>query len=75
MFEYVTAANYFGEATEWFGFFMAVQTLAAAAFSFFTFANLVPRAIMHHRFVPSYCKSFLPFFISYSIHALFCTIY
>ncbi|XP_065062087.1 3-oxo-5-alpha-steroid 4-dehydrogenase 1-like [Rhopilema esculentum] len=49
MFAYVTAANYFGEALEWLGFFLAVQTLAAAAFSFFTFANLFPRAVMHHR--------------------------
>ena len=65
----MTAGNYFGEVVEWLGFFMAVQTLAAAAFSFFTFANLAPRAVMHHRFVPNY------FFIFHSVHATFSTLY
>lgn len=49
MFEYVTAANYLGETIEWFGYFLAVQTTASAAFFFFTVCNLWPRAFRHHR--------------------------
>jgi len=68
LYNYVTAANYFGEALEWFGFLLAVQTLASAAFSFFTLANLLPRAIAHHRWYkakfddyPKDRKIFFPF--------------
>lgn len=44
-FEYVSAANYFGEITEWTGWAIAAWSLPAAAFAIFTFANLVPRLV------------------------------
>eukprot|EP00794_Sanderia_malayensis_P020089 gene20089-22059_t len=69
-FEYISAANYFGESLEWFGFFLATQTLAACAFSFFTVCNLWPRALSHHRWYkekfedyPHERKAILPFIL------------
>lgn len=49
MFEWVSAANLFGEILEWFGYAVFAQTLPAVAFSVFTFSNLVPRALEHHK--------------------------
>ena len=48
-FEAVSGANYFGEIVEWAGFAVAAWSLPAAAFAFFTFCNLAPRAREHHR--------------------------
>ena len=49
LFKYVTAAHYFGELVEWFGY--AIFTLSPGALVFFiwTFANLVPRAKSVHK--------------------------
>ena len=49
MFEYVSAANYFGEILEWTGFAIASWSLPVTAFAVFTASNLVPRAISHHK--------------------------
>lgn len=48
LFTYVSAANYFGECLEWLGFAIASWSLPAVAFSWFTFANIGPRAYHHH---------------------------
>lgn len=48
-FRWVSAANYLGELIEWLGFAIAAMTPAAWAFVAFSAANLVPRAITHHR--------------------------
>jgi hypothetical protein len=48
-FRWVSAANYLGELIEWVGFALAAMTPAAWAFAAFTAANLVPRALSHHR--------------------------
>lgn len=49
LFRWVTSPNYLGEIVEWCGFALAAGTWAAAAFALFTAANLVPRALTHHR--------------------------
>ncbi len=45
----VTSPNYLGELIEWAGFALASWSLSGLAFFLFTFANLVPRALSHHR--------------------------
>ena len=49
LYERVSCPNYLGEILEWTGFALAAWTPAAAAFAVFSFANLVPRALAHHR--------------------------
>lgn len=49
LYRWISAPNYFGEIVEWVGFAIAAQTLAGWAFAAFTFANLAPRAVSHHR--------------------------
>ncbi|XP_006875031.1 PREDICTED: 3-oxo-5-alpha-steroid 4-dehydrogenase 1 [Chrysochloris asiatica] len=49
LFEYVTAANYFGELVEWCGYALASWSLQGGAFAFFTFCVLFSRAQQHHR--------------------------
>ena len=49
MFEYVSGANFFGEIVEWTGFAIASWSGIAAAFAFFTFCNIGPRALQHHQ--------------------------
>ncbi|XP_040891381.1 3-oxo-5-alpha-steroid 4-dehydrogenase 2-like [Toxotes jaculatrix] len=49
MFEFVSGANFFGEIVEWCGYAMAVWSLPAFAFAFFTVCSIGPRAYQHHR--------------------------
>jgi hypothetical protein len=46
---WVSCPNYLGEIVEWVGWAIATWTAAGAAFALFTAANLVPRAVTHHR--------------------------
>ena len=48
-FRYVSCPNYLGEVMEWAGWALATWSLAGLAFFLFTAANLVPRALAHHR--------------------------
>ncbi|MEZ4454616.1 MAG: DUF1295 domain-containing protein [Nannocystaceae bacterium] len=48
-FELVSCPNYFGELLEWIGWAIATWSLAGLSFAVFTAANLVPRALAHHR--------------------------
>ncbi len=49
LYEVITCPNYFGELLEWTGFAIAAGSLAGWAFAVFTAANLIPRALAHHR--------------------------
>jgi 3-oxo-5-alpha-steroid 4-dehydrogenase 1 len=49
LFEYVTAANYFGELVEWVGWAIMTLSWSGFVFALWTFANLAPRASRHHR--------------------------
>ena len=55
LFRWISCPNLFGELVEWLGF--AIMTWCLPSWSFFvwTFANLVPRAIAHHKW---YLKKF-----------------
>ncbi len=48
-YRWVSAPNYFGELIEWGAWALATWSLAGLSFFLFTAANLVPRAISHHR--------------------------
>jgi protein-S-isoprenylcysteine O-methyltransferase Ste14 len=45
----VSCPNYMGEMLEWAGWAVATASLAGASFFVFTVANLLPRALAHHR--------------------------
>ncbi len=64
LYKFISCPNYFGEILEWVGFAIAAWTLPALAFAVFTFANLFPRAVAHHRWYrekfPDYPKDRTP---------------
>lgn len=49
LYELVSCPNYLGELLEWIGWAIATWSLAGLSFAAFTAANLVPRALTHHR--------------------------
>jgi hypothetical protein len=70
LFEYVSCPNHFGEIIEWFGYALLCWNLPALAFFIWTSANLIPRAISHHRWYrqhfpdyPTERKAVIPFIV------------
>jgi steroid 5-alpha reductase family enzyme len=68
LFNYVSCPNFLGEIIEWTGFAMMCGSLPALSFAIWTFVNLVPRALDHHRWYKSHFadyptnrKAVLPF--------------
>ncbi|HEU0196354.1 MAG TPA: DUF1295 domain-containing protein [Nevskiaceae bacterium] len=49
LFRYVSSANYLGEIILWCGWALMSFTAAGGVFALFTIANLLPRALSHHR--------------------------
>lgn len=49
LFHYISCPNHFGEIIEWTGFALMAWNLPALAFAVWTAANLIPRALSHHR--------------------------
>lgn len=49
LFNYISCPNLFGEVIEWLGFAILSWNLPGLAFFIWTFANLVPRALSHHK--------------------------
>jgi protein-S-isoprenylcysteine O-methyltransferase Ste14 len=49
LYRWVSSPNYLGEMIEWTGFAVAAWSLPGLAFTLWTAANLVPRALAHHR--------------------------
>lgn len=48
-YRWVSCPNYLGEIIQWVGWAVAAWSLAGWIFAIWTMANLVPRAIAHHR--------------------------
>ena len=48
-YRWVSCPNYLGEVIEWLGWACMTWSLAGLSFFVFTTANLVPRALAHHR--------------------------
>jgi 3-oxo-5-alpha-steroid 4-dehydrogenase 1 len=61
LYELISCPNYFGEVLEWVGFAIAAGSVAGWSFAAFTAANLIPRALTHHRWYraqfPEYPRS------------------
>lgn len=49
LYRYVSSPNYLGETVQWFGWGLMTLSPAAWVFILWTLANLLPRAISHHR--------------------------
>lgn len=54
IFRYVSSPNLLGEVIEWLGFAILTWCLPGWAFFMWTFANLVPRALSHHKWYKSH---------------------
>lgn len=68
LFKYISCPNLFGEVVEWLGFAILTWSLPGLAFFVWTFANLVPRALSHHKWYlnnfedyPKKRKAVIPF--------------
>ena len=60
LFRYISCPNHFGEIVEWFGFALMAWNLPALSFAIWTAANLIPRAVAHHRWYRSHFADYPP---------------
>lgn len=58
LFKYISCPNHFGEIIEWLGFAIAAASLPAWSFFVWSAANLIPRALSHHKW---YQKTFVDY--------------
>ncbi len=58
LYRWVSCPNYLGEIILWFGWALATWSPAAAAFAFWTVANLAPRAYAHHKWYHEHFKEY-----------------
>ena len=70
LYELISCPNYFGELLEWTGWAIATWSVAGLSFAVFTAANLVPRAVSHHKWYkqkfpdyPAGRKAVIPFLL------------
>ncbi|MFW5920483.1 MAG: DUF1295 domain-containing protein [Polyangiales bacterium] len=70
LYERISCPNYFGEIVEWTGWAVATWSLAGLSFALFTTANLLPRALTHHRWYrdkfedyPAQRRAVIPFLL------------
>jgi protein-S-isoprenylcysteine O-methyltransferase Ste14 len=52
-FNYISCPNLFGEMVEWLGFAIMLWNLPGLSFFIWTAANLIPRALSHHKWYTS----------------------
>jgi protein-S-isoprenylcysteine O-methyltransferase Ste14 len=67
LYKWISSPNYFGEIIEWFGWAIMTYSISGFVFFLWTFFNLFPRAISHHRWYketfadyPSERKAIIP---------------
>jgi hypothetical protein len=70
MFTFISSPNYFGEIIEWVGWAILTWSLPGLLFALFTIANLLPRAVSHHKWYkntfpdyPEGRKAIIPFLL------------
>ena len=68
LFKYVSCPNHLGEIVEWIGFAVLTLNPASLSFAVWTFANVAPRSIAHHKWYktkfenyPSDRRALIPF--------------
>ena len=49
LYDYISCPNYFGEMVQWAGWALLTWSMPGLFFALFTAANLLPRALSHHR--------------------------
>ncbi len=49
LYRWISCPNYLGEIIQWVGWAVATWSVAGLSFALWTVANLVPRALSHHR--------------------------
>lgn len=59
-FRWLSCPNYSGEMVEWVGWAMATWSVSGSAFALWAAANLVPRALAHHRWYRGYFSDYPP---------------
>lgn len=69
-FTYISCPNHFGEIVEWSGYALMTWSSPGLAFAVWTFVNLVPRALHHHKWYrehfdgyPEQRKAVFPFIL------------
>ena len=70
LFKYISCPNHLGEIIEWIEFAILTWSLPTLAFAVWTVANLLPRAIEHHKWYhknfkeyPKNRKAIIPYFL------------
>jgi len=70
MFKYISCPNHFGEVIEWIGFMLIASNLPSITFAIWTFCNLSPRSLNHHKWYkekfdnyPKKRKAILPYIL------------
>lgn len=58
LFKYISCPNLFGEVIEWLGFAILTWSLPGLAFFVWTFVNLVPRAVAHHKWYLNHFENY-----------------
>lgn len=58
LFKYISCPNHFGEILEWVGFAILSWNIAAVGFAVWTAANLIPRAMSHHKWYLQYFEDY-----------------
>jgi 3-oxo-5-alpha-steroid 4-dehydrogenase 1 len=60
LFQWISCPNYLGEIIEWTGWAIATWSIAGLAFAVWTAANLIPRAISHHKWYHKHFPDYPP---------------
>jgi 3-oxo-5-alpha-steroid 4-dehydrogenase 1 len=70
LYNFISCPNFFGEMIEWAGFALLCWSLPALSFFVWTAANLIPRALAHHKWYrkqfadyPAARKAVIPFLL------------
>ncbi|MBE9491444.1 MAG: DUF1295 domain-containing protein [Bacteroidetes bacterium] len=70
LFKYISCPNHLGEVIEWIGFAWMTWSLAGLSFAIWSMANLIPRALDHHKWYiehfddyPSERKAIIPYLL------------